>query len=175
MRKPIVTLFAIAMVMLFAVPGCEEVFLAGAGGAGTVAALHDWEQRLETQSGELEAEYGAVLTELDRAPDPNAIAGLVAKLKAVRDTQMVSEGTLIGVQAMLELPTASSEEGGRTGVAVTAGISALLLAAREFGRHQLANKYKSMKLGKARFTAKDPEAGAALHEVVGVVREELSI
>lgn len=183
MRKLLLTI-VLALGMLVAFAGCEEVFIGAAGGAAGVKALTQWQDNLEAKGLELEQRYNDVLMALDEAPDPNEIQALVARMNGIREAQLVNEGALIGVKAMLQLPDADQQGGGKTDVAIAAGIGLIGLAFREFQRRKqvgalsedkllLEKKYLSMKIGKTQFTAANPEAAAKLHETIGKVREEI--
>ncbi|MCK5614739.1 hypothetical protein KAR91_73435 [Candidatus Pacearchaeota archaeon] len=174
-KKRLLLISSILVILMVTTNGCEEVFLGAAGSAAVVGTVSDWENKLETRKLELESEYNAIMVELDNAPDPNAVATIVARLNAVQELRLVNEGSLIATRAVLEIPEASKTGGGKTDVVVTAGISGLLLVLNELRRRTTVKKYQTMKIGKSRLAEDDPAAESKLTSIIRTVRDEIGV
>lgn len=148
--------------------GCEFVAGLGAGAAGQ-ETLQSWKANLEEQKTALEERYQAAFAELESAPDPNAVILATKKLEEIQRVQIGIDASLLTVKTLLELPAASGKEG-RTDVLVSSLLGAGIIALREWQKRNLNKKYVSMKVGKSKFEAEDPEAGKKLHTAIGVAR-----
>ncbi len=163
--------FVVMLLMCFCCVSCEFVSGLGAGAAGQ-ETLQSWKANLEEQKAALEKRYEAAFTELETAPDPNTVALAKQKLEEVQRAKIGNAAALLTVEAMLKLPEATSGEGGRTDLLISSLVGAGIIALRELQKRTLVKKYVSMKVGKATFEAKNPEAGRELHTAIGLVRAD---
>ena len=161
-------LFVVMLLVCFCCTGCE--FLAGLGtGVAGQETLQSWKANLEEQKTALEERYEAAFAELKSAPDPNAVILATKKLAEIQRAQIGIDASLLTVRTMLELPEATDKEG-RTDVLISTLIGAGIISLREWQKRNLAKKYISMKVGKATFEGKNPEAGKKLHTAIGIAR-----
>lgn len=163
--------FVVMLLVCFCCMGCEFVTGLGAGAAGQ-ETLQAWKANLEEQKAVLEERYKAAFAELESAPDPNAVILATKKIEEIQRVQIGNEAALLTVETMLKLPEAEGSEGGRTDVLISTLIGAGVLALREWQKRNLNKKYVSMKVGKAAFEEKDPEAGKKLHTAIGIARTD---
>jgi len=158
----------VLLVTIFALSGCDE-FLTGAGaGLATAETIQSWQENLQAKQVELQERYAEVLTELEAAPDPNAIRTAKEKLRVIQDQQLANEASLLTVKTILDAKGSEGKE--RTDAIATGLLGALALAYREWSRRKLQKKNAAFKAGQAEFTREEPEAASKLYAIIGKAR-----
>jgi hypothetical protein len=165
--KPV--LLSLCLLSMLFLAGCEELALFG-GGVAATETFEAWQANLEAKKAELQQQYAAVLAELQTAPDPNAIRLAKEKLSIIADQQLVNEGALLAVKAVLEIPGPGTTPDDQRDfyVALLAGGGAWLY---EFlTKRKINTKYVSAKIGQAQLKLQDPAAEAKLYALIGEER-----
>jgi len=157
------------VLLLLMTTSCDEAAGFG-GGALASETFRLWERNLEAQKAELQQQYDLAFAELQKAPDPNSIKLANKVIEAIRDKQLVNEGTLLAVKTALQLPGKTKDE--KTDVFIAAAIGAAGIAYEFFTKRKLGMKYTAHKKGQAAFTKADPAAGQKLYDAIGKERSD---